>query len=114
VTKNFYSGPPTGGELVLLIDEDWTNGQSFEISCRIHQSGTGADTRLENLVFDVAANRLTCAVQICSLLQAQFASHPDRPLNVTYQVVNVGGNAEIHLGVMGGTVDSGNLDIVLK
>lgn len=114
VTKNFHSGPPTGGTVQLVLDQDWDPGQSFRVSARVHRAGTGSDTNFSQIAFTGGGTRQECAEAFCTYLEWEFRNHQTRPLPVTCNVTPDGGNYRITMSLDTGTIDQGNLDIVLQ
>ncbi len=114
--SSFHSGGPQNGALMVTIDQDWGVGTTVDIQARVHQEGTGADTRIKEVTFSAAGTRFDCAAKICQLLEEAFASHPDRPLDIECEVRQQDGNAKIvvTLAEEGAVINGGNIDIIVR
>jgi len=115
-TKNYHSGPPQDGKLIVTIDEPWDPGVVVNISGRIRKTGSGKDTQIENLILTAGGNPGECASELCPVIQAAFAASPTSvdPLVINCDVVAVGpGVVEMRISCQdGSTIESGNLDIL--
>jgi hypothetical protein len=110
-----HGEPNATGTICLTLDGDWCPQQELSMVVRLHDhlQGIGHDAFFPHMgLRGPAGSAVECAAAICDMIVCAFFQQSG--ILIDCQVTDLGNNqAKLTIGINGGFVDWGNLDICL-
>ena len=110
----FWSGPPTGGMLMVVLQGSWPSNATIRIEARAHDhaKGIGHDLRAINLVFAGGGTLQQCAAQLCDSVRCAFLQFG---IVINCQIIQLSATQiKLVLTIPNGSINWGNFNICVS